>query len=36
MHERQVILNELAQGMRPVSEGLAWFAGLEEEQQRLV
>lgn len=36
MHERQVILNELAQGIRPVSEGVAWFAGLAEEQQRLV
>lgn len=36
MHERQVILNELAQGIRPVPQGVAWFAGLAEDEQRLV
>jgi hypothetical protein len=36
VHERQVILNELAQGIRPVSEGAVWFAALAEDEQRLV
>ncbi|WP_128380839.1 DUF5958 family protein [Streptomyces cavernae] len=36
MHERQVILNELAQEIRQVSEGAAWFSALVEDEQRLV
>ncbi|MFE3771368.1 MULTISPECIES: DUF5958 family protein [unclassified Streptomyces] len=33
MNERDVLLNELAQGLRPMSEGIAWFDGLSEEEQ---
>ncbi|MEU8685585.1 DUF5958 family protein [Streptomyces sp. NPDC048611] len=36
MHERELIINELAQGMRPIPQGVAWFAGLAEDEQRLV
>ncbi|MGW0652954.1 DUF5958 family protein [Streptomyces umbrinus] len=36
VHERQVILNELAQGIRPMAEGESWFAVLAEDEQRLV
>lgn len=28
MNERDVLLNELAQGLRPISEGIEWFDGL--------
>lgn len=36
MYERQIVVNELAQGLRPVVEGMAWFAGCPEAEQRLV
>ncbi|MGW4824601.1 DUF5958 family protein [Streptomyces sp. NPDC004227] len=31
-----MILNELAQGLRPLSHGLAWFEGLTDEEQSVV
>ncbi|MER7636941.1 DUF5958 family protein [Streptomyces sp. NPDC126522] len=31
-----MILNELAQGLRPVDEGVEWFEGLSEGDQRKV
>ncbi|MFI7499134.1 DUF5958 family protein [Streptomyces sp. NPDC049687] len=31
-----MILNELAQGLRPVAEGVEWFEGLSEDDQRKV
>ncbi|MFI9355844.1 DUF5958 family protein [Streptomyces lydicus] len=36
MYEREVVVNELAQGLRPMAEGMAWFAGCPEDEQRLV
>ncbi|MDX3780967.1 DUF5958 family protein [Streptomyces europaeiscabiei] len=33
MNERDVLLNELAQGLRPMSEGVEWFDGLSHEEQ---
>ncbi|MET9610870.1 DUF5958 family protein [Streptomyces sp. NPDC006512] len=33
MTERDVILNELAQGLRPMSQGIEWFDGLSPEEQ---
>ncbi|MEU0990116.1 DUF5958 family protein [Streptomyces sp. NPDC005953] len=33
MNERDVLLNELAQGLRPMSEGIDWFDGLGQEAQ---
>ncbi|MFB7512904.1 DUF5958 family protein [Streptomyces sp. NPDC056144] len=33
MNERDVLLNELAQGLRPMSEGIAWFDDLGPEEQ---
>ncbi|MFF8607222.1 DUF5958 family protein [Streptomyces sp. NPDC015346] len=33
MNERDVLLNELAQGIRPISEGIEWFDGLGQEEQ---
>jgi hypothetical protein len=33
VHERGVILNELAQGLRPMSWGVEWFEGLTAEEQ---
>ncbi|MFQ6148515.1 DUF5958 family protein [Streptomyces seoulensis] len=33
MTERDVILNELAQGLRPISQGIEWFDGLSPEEQ---
>ncbi|MFF8532157.1 DUF5958 family protein [Streptomyces sp. SAS_267] len=33
MTERDVILNELAQGLRPMSQGIAWFDALGPEEQ---
>lgn len=36
MHGHARVLNELAQGLRPFPEGLAWFEGLDEEQQSVV
>ncbi|MFD8913758.1 DUF5958 family protein [Streptomyces sp. NPDC059575] len=31
--ERDVMLNELAQGLRPMSQGIAWFDALGPEEQ---
>lgn len=33
MNERDVILNELAQGLRPMSQGITWFDALDPEGQ---
>lgn len=33
MAERDVILNELAQGLRPMSQGIEWFDALGPEEQ---
>ncbi|MEX0174407.1 DUF5958 family protein [Streptomyces sp. LMG1-1-1.1] len=33
MTERDVLLNELAQGLRPMSEGIEWFDVLGQEEQ---
>jgi hypothetical protein len=33
MDEQTIRLNELAQGLRPLHEGVAWFAGLTCDQQ---
>nr|WTB35573.1 DUF5958 family protein [Streptomyces sp. NBC_00830] len=33
MTGRDVILNELAQGLRPMSQGIKWFDGLSPEEQ---
>ncbi|MEU9576193.1 DUF5958 family protein [Streptomyces chilikensis] len=32
----EVVLNELAQALRPVDEGVEWFEGLLEEDQRKI
>ncbi|MEU6987856.1 DUF5958 family protein [Streptomyces sp. NPDC046324] len=36
MTERDVILNELAQGLRPMTEGVEWFDALGSEEQSTV
>ncbi|MER5477732.1 DUF5958 family protein [Streptomyces sp. NPDC002734] len=36
MYEHERILNELAQGLRPFPDGLAWFEALDEEKQSVV
>lgn len=36
LYAHEVILNELAQGLRPVDEGVEWFEGLSEDDQRTV
>ncbi|MCX2180544.1 hypothetical protein KV205_08390 [Streptomyces sp. SKN60] len=33
MNERDVLLNELAQEMRPMSDGVEWFDALSQEEQ---
>ncbi|RST17459.1 hypothetical protein E2C00_32985 [Streptomyces sp. WAC05374] len=33
MTQRDVILNELAQGLRPMSQGIAWFDALDPQEQ---
>lgn len=33
MKERDVLLNELAQGLRPMSQGIEWFDSLGQEEQ---
>ncbi|MFC7219286.1 DUF5958 family protein [Streptomyces polyrhachis] len=33
MNERDVLLNELAQDLRPMAEGIEWFDGLGQEEQ---
>ncbi|MEU9048582.1 MULTISPECIES: DUF5958 family protein [unclassified Kitasatospora] len=35
MRERAVILNELAQGLRPISQGIDWFEDLPSAEQSL-
>ncbi|MFD9128152.1 DUF5958 family protein [Kitasatospora sp. NPDC059571] len=34
--EYATVLNELAQGLRPMAEGVAWFEGLADDRQRAV
>ncbi|WP_448319049.1 DUF5958 family protein [Streptomyces sp. CO7] len=36
MHEHERVLDELAQGLWPLTEGLAWFEALDEESQSVV
>ncbi|WP_409239550.1 DUF5958 family protein [Streptomyces sp. PA5.6] len=36
VNERDVLLNELAQGLRPMSEGIEWFDALGQEEQSVV
>ncbi|MEU6454786.1 DUF5958 family protein [Streptomyces sp. NPDC047065] len=36
LYAHEVVLNELAQGLRPTAEGVAWFEGLSEDDQRKV
>jgi hypothetical protein len=36
VNERSLILNELAQGLRPLPRGLAWFERLADEEQSAV
>ncbi|MFB4298307.1 DUF5958 family protein [Actinomadura sp. NTSP31] len=33
MNERAVILNELAQGISPIAQGVEWFDGLNDTEQ---
>ncbi|MER8047659.1 DUF5958 family protein [Streptomyces sp. NPDC094032] len=34
LYAHEVILNELAQGLRSTAEGIEWFEGLSEDDQR--
>ncbi|MDV5147351.1 DUF5958 family protein [Streptomyces sp. SBC-4] len=36
LHAHEVVLNELAQGLRPQTEGVEWFESLSEDDQRKV
>ncbi len=36
LYAHEVILNELAQGLRPTAEGVEWFEGLSEDDRRKV
>ncbi|AYL37312.1 DUF5958 family protein [Streptomyces fungicidicus] len=36
LYAQEVILNELAQGLRPTADGVEWFEGLLEDDQRKV
>ncbi|MFJ5561752.1 DUF5958 family protein [Streptomyces sp. NPDC093250] len=36
LYARELVLNELAQGLRPTTEGVEWFEGLSEDDQRKV
>ncbi|MFC8367549.1 MULTISPECIES: DUF5958 family protein [unclassified Streptomyces] len=36
LYAHEVILNELAQGLRPMAEGVEWFEGLSEDGRRKV
>ncbi|MEV0115906.1 DUF5958 family protein [Streptomyces sp. NPDC050844] len=36
MDERDLLLNELAQGLRPMPEGVEWFDGLDSAEQSKV
>ncbi|MFJ3882624.1 DUF5958 family protein [Streptomyces sp. NPDC090077] len=36
VNERDVLLNELAQGLRPMSEGIEWFDSLGPDEQSVV
>ncbi|GAA2485741.1 DUF5958 family protein [Streptomyces gobitricini] len=33
MNKRDILLNKLAQGLRPMTEGIEWFDGLGPEEQ---
>ncbi|MFF1601684.1 DUF5958 family protein [Streptomyces mirabilis] len=34
LYAHEVSLNELAQGLRPVADGVEWFEGLSDDDQR--
>lgn len=36
LYAHEVVVNELAQGLRPTAEGVEWFEGLSEDGQRKV
>ncbi|WP_327231550.1 DUF5958 family protein [Streptomyces murinus] len=36
LYAHEVVLNELAQGIKPLAEGVAWFEGLSEGDRREV
>ncbi|CAL9570714.1 hypothetical protein SUDANB108_04857 [Streptomyces sp. enrichment culture] len=36
LYAHELVLNELAQGLRPTTEGVEWFEGLSEDDQRKV
>ncbi|MDQ0960747.1 hypothetical protein QFZ66_004625 [Streptomyces sp. B4I13] len=36
LYAHEVVLNELAQGLRPTAEGVEWFEGRSEDDQRKV
>ncbi|MGV9353830.1 DUF5958 family protein [Streptomyces misionensis] len=36
LYAHEVIVNELAQGLRPTAEGVEWFEGLPEDDRRRV
>ncbi|RSO09979.1 hypothetical protein DMH26_00285 [Streptomyces sp. WAC 05379] len=36
LYGHEVVLNELAQGLRPAAESVEWFEGLAEDDQRKV
>jgi hypothetical protein len=36
LYAHEVILNELAQGLRPTAKGIEWFEGLSEDDRRKV
>jgi len=36
LYVHEVVLNELAQGLKPMAEGVEWFEGLSEDDRRKV
>ncbi|MFF3226916.1 DUF5958 family protein [Nocardia suismassiliense] len=36
MHETEIVLNELAQALRPMPDGVEWFESLDVDQQLVV
>jgi hypothetical protein len=34
LYAHEVVLNELAQGLRPMAQGVEWFEGLSEDDRR--
>ncbi|MFE9099071.1 DUF5958 family protein [Streptomyces sp. NPDC007264] len=36
LYAHEVVLNELAQGLRPMAQGVEWFEGLSEDDRRKV